>query len=110
MATQPSDYQDRVLHFIEKQSEEFTVRQVATETNVKPGTVAGILSRFEDMELVVRIRMHPEQCFVMAPGAAGLPMTKIEQLKHHAALMARLRQAELRRNNRYVSRRKAGIV
>jgi DNA-binding MarR family transcriptional regulator len=110
MATLPSDYQERVLHYIEMYPKSFTVDDVASATGVKPGTVARILSAFEDMELVVRRRMHRAQCFDYTPSEASLSLKKARLLTAYAADLDDLRQEELRRHNRYVSRRKLGIV
>ena len=105
MSLRQTDYEERVLHFLLSRLEigEFTIRQLSRATNIKDGTARNIISRFEDLELVKRVMLFPEEAWLFNPSKGALRLKKVKRLAAQAALIARLRADEIAREAEYQS-------
>jgi hypothetical protein len=107
MSLRDSDYEERVLHFLLSLVEIkiFTIRQLSRATNIKDGTARSIISRFEDLELVKRVMVSPEEAWRFNPSKGALRLKKVKRLAARAALINRLRAEEIERESKYQSTR-----
>lgn len=103
MSLRQTDYEERVLHFLVSKEEppEFTIRQLCDATNIKDGTARNIISRFEDMSLVKRILLSPEEAWRFAPSRVSLQLKKVQRLVAQANVISRLRAEEIEREVKY---------
>ena len=107
MSLRNSDYEERVLHFLLtwRETNEFTIRQLCLATNMKDGTARHIISRFEDLELVKRVLVSPEEAWRFNPSKGALRLKKVKRLAAQASAINRLRAEEIKREAKYQSTR-----
>lgn len=103
-----TDTEERILNFASREPDrEFSVQQVADAVNIGFHAAQSIVARFEDMELLKRIRMGPEHVFKYEPTANGLSLRKTIEMQTHSDLVHQRRVRRLKREQRYHATRKA---
>ena len=101
-----TDPEERILDYAEKRKPKtFSVQQVAEEVNIPFGTAQSIVSRFEDMELLQRVKAHGEQLFVYEPTKNGLELRKARQMSSLRETVQERRERKLKREQAYAASR-----